>query len=147
MRIASLEGKPFSERVSVPGMLTPDGKHLMSADRIGDVTAVIYYSQEKFSILEQYTVEFDMYADCLLGIWSDRNGRIYLGAMLIEEPKASNIVVVLTPEGKELGRVELFAQKMPHEIYHSIRVSPDGDIFQMALDEKEVFIRRYRLTK
>ncbi len=146
VRVASLEGKPFSNRVSVSGRLIPVGKRRMTANKIGDVTTVIYYSQEKFSRLVQYTVTFDLYIDCLLGLWSDRNGRIYLGAMLIEEPKASKIVVILTPEGKELGRVELFRQKMPHEIYHSVRTSPEGHIFQMALDEKGVFIRRYSLT-
>ncbi len=147
VRVASLEGKPFSNRISVPGRLTPDGKHLITADRIGDVTVVVYYSQEKFSKLTQSTITFDLYIDCLLGLWSDRNGRIYLGAMLIEKPKASNIVVVLTPEGKELGRVELFVQEMPHEIHRSIRVSPDGYIFQMALDKRGVLIKRYGLTK
>ncbi|GAB6184177.1 hypothetical protein [Thermodesulfovibrio hydrogeniphilus] len=147
VRIASLEGKPFSERINVPGILTPDGKHLMSANRIGDITAIIYYSQEKFSIMKQYTVEFDMYVDYLLGIWSDCSGRIYLGAMLIEEPKSSKLIVVLTSEGNELGRVELFLQKMPHEIYQPIRVSPEGDIYQMTCDKKGVFIRKYSLLR
>lgn len=146
VRIASLEVKPFSDRISVSGRLTLDGKHLMRAEKIGDVTAVIYYSQEKFSRWTQYTITFDLYLAHLLGLWSDRNGRIYLGAFLVEEPKASNIFVVLTPKGKELGRVKLFVQKMPHEIHRSIRVSPDGHIFQMALDEKGVFVRRYSLT-
>jgi len=146
VRIASLEVKAMADRISVSGKLTLDGKHLMRAEKIGDVTAVIYFSQEKFSTWTQYTITFDLRLAHLLGLWDDRHRRIYLGAFLVEEPKASNIVVVLTPEGKELGRVKLFVQKMPHEIHRSIRVSPDGHIFQMALDEKGVFVRRYSLT-
>lgn len=88
-----------------------------------------------------------MYIGHLIGLGNDRHGRIYLGAFLVEEPKASNIVVILTPEGKEIGRVKLFVQKMPHEIHRSLRISPDGCIFQMALDKGGVFVRRYELQQ
>ncbi len=146
VKIASLEGKAISDRISVSGKLTLDGKHLMRAEKSGDVTAVISLSQEKFSTWAQYTINFDMYIAHLLGLWNDHDGRIYLGAFLFKEPKASNIFVVLTPEGKELGRVKLFVQKMPHEIHRSIQVSPDGHIYQMASDEKGVFVRRYHFN-
>jgi len=146
VRIASLEGKAIADRILISGKLTLNGKHLIRAERIGDVTAIIYHTQEKFSTWSQHTITFDMYLAYLLGLWDDRSGRIYLGVFLGEGANASNIFVVLTPEGKELGRAELFVQKMPHEIHRSVRVSPDGHIYQMALDENCVFVTKYSLT-
>jgi len=32
---------------------------------------------------------------------------------------------------------------MPHGIYRSVRVSPEGKIFQMALDARGVFVRMF----
>lgn len=147
VRVAKLDGTPDPDRISVPGKFSFDGRRLIGANKIGDAAAVIYRSKEDhFSKWDEYTVSFEMFIAHLLGLWDDRNGRIYLGAFLIDEPKSSAIVVVLTPGGKELGRVKLYVQKAPHEIYHSVRVSPDGHIFQMALNDRGVFVRRNDLT-
>ncbi len=102
----------------------------------------------KFSQWEpEITIFFNKYTVHLLGIWDDTSGKIYLGAAIEDNNKWFNAIVILTPEGKELKRVNLFVQKMPHEIYHSIRVSPDGNIFQIALDKGVVFIRRYEILE
>ena len=44
-------------------------------------------------------------------------------------------MVILNPEGQEIGRISLFVQERPHEISHPLRVSPEGHIFQLALDD------------
>ncbi|NWF93220.1 MAG: hypothetical protein HXY46_09905 [Syntrophaceae bacterium] len=147
VRVASLDGKSI-ERISVSGKLSLNGKRLLRAEKIGDATAVIYRSEEdSLSRWEpERTVYFETEIVHLLGLWDDRNGRIYLGAFLEDQSKTFNTIVVFNPEGKELGRVKLFVQKAPHEIYHPIRVFPDGLIFQMALDDRGIFVRRYDLT-
>ena len=147
VRVASLDGKSI-ERISVPGKLSLNGRRLFRAEKIGDTTAVIYRSEEdNLSKWEpERTVYFEVEIVHLLGLWDDQNGRTYLGAFLEDQSNTFNTIVVLSPEGKELRRLKLFVQKMPHEIYHSVRVSPDGHIFQMALNDRGVFVRRYDLT-
>ncbi len=83
-----------------------------------------------------------MYIVHLQGIWDDSFGRIYLGAALEDDNKWFNTIVILTPEGKELKRVNLFVQKMPYEIYRSVRVSQEGYIFQMAMDKGGFFYKK-----
>ncbi len=149
VRIAMPDRSTDTNRISVPGLFSSDGKRLIRTEKIGDATAVIYRSEQyKFSQWEpEITVFFNMYIEYLLGIWDDKSGRIYLGAALADDNKWFNTIVILTPEGKELKRINLFFQEMPHEIHHSVRVSPDGHIFQMALDKGGVFIRRYEILE
>lgn len=148
VRIASLDGKSV-KRISVPGKLSLNGKRVLQAEKIGDITAVIYRSKEdSLSKWEpEYIVHFEMAIAYLLGIWDDQKERIYLGVSLEDQSKSYNTIVVFSPEGKELGYLNLFIQSMPHEIWQSIRVSSEGNIFQMALDEKGVFVRKYTLTE
>lgn len=148
IRIAMADGSSHAERISVPGLFSSDGTRLIRAEKFGDATAVIYRSKkESFSQWEpEITVFFNMYIIHLFGIWDDKSGRLYLRATLEDKNnKLLNTIVILNLEGKELKRVNLFVQKMPHEIHRSIRVSSDGHIFQMALDKKGVFVRRYRI--
>lgn len=147
VRVASIDGGSV-ERISVPGKLSLNGRRLLKAEKIGDATAVIYRSEEDSASKwePECTVHFEMAIVHLLGIWDDQKGRMYLGAFLENQPKTFNTIVVFSPEGKELGRLKLFVQKMPHEIFESFRISPDGHIFQMALDEQGIFVRRYDLS-
>ncbi len=149
VRIAMPEGTTVTERIGVPGRFLSDGRRLIRAEIIGDATVVIYRSkQDSLSQWEpEITLFFNMYIGNLMGIWDDKSGRIYLAAALEDNNKWFNTVLVLTPEGKELKRVNLFVQDMPHEIHRSVRVSPDGRIFQMALDKADVFIRRYEILE
>ncbi|MDR7427002.1 MAG: hypothetical protein QN175_11435 [Armatimonadota bacterium] len=142
VRIAAPHGAPMVNRISVPGRFNLDGRRLMRAGKIGDTTAVVYLSKEdSLAQWSEYTVSFPMFIAHLLGLWDDRKGRIYLGAFLEEGSAASNVVVILGPQGRELGRVRLFVQRMPHEVYRSVRVSPEGKIFQMALGARGVFVK------
>ena len=84
----------------------------------------------------------------LLGVWDDQKSRIFLGAFLENgdekgKRKYANEVVVLSPELREMGRIKLLVQKVPHEIWRYIRVSPHGHIYQMFVDKQEVVVRKY----
>ncbi len=148
VRVASLKGESV-QRWGLPGKLSLNGRRVFYAKRLGDITAVIYLS-EKDSLSRwepEIMVYFENFLDQFLGIWVDQKERIYFGVLLEKDKSLIPIMVIFSPEGKELGRLKLFVQKMPHEIWQSIRVSPEGNIFQMGLDEKGVFIRKYTLKK
>ncbi|MGB9698789.1 MAG: hypothetical protein ACPL5I_05330 [Thermodesulfobacteriota bacterium] len=149
VRIASLDGTA-SERISVPGKLSLNGRRIFNMKKIGDITAVIYRSQED-SLAHwdpECIVHFDMAIVHLLGVWDDQKSRIFLGAFLENgdekgKRKYANEVVVLSPELREMGRIKLLVQKVPHEIWRYIRVSPHGHIYQMFVDKQEVVVRKY----
>ncbi len=152
VRIASLEGIP-AERISVPGRLSLKGRRLLQAERLGDTTAVILRSKE--DSLSQWdperTIHFEMAIVHLLGIWDDQEERIYLGAFLEDadrkgKRKYSNEVVLLSPDFNELRRVKLMVQKAPHEIWRPIRISPEGLIYQMVVDDRGISVRKYSRT-
>lgn len=147
VRIAMLDGTT-TERIGAPGIFSWDGRRLMQAQKIGDATASIQISKKDSASLwnDPINIFLDRYIVHLLGLWDDRYGRVFLGAYL-ENGEPSNTMIVITPEGKELGRVKLFFQNLPHEIYHSVRVSTEGHIYQMALDKGGVFIRRYEILE
>lgn len=148
VRVASLKGESV-ERWGVPGKLSLNGRRVFYAKRLGDTTAVIYLS-EKDSPSQwkpDIMVHFENLLEGILGIWVDQRERLYLGVLLEKGESLESFMVVFSPEGKELGYLKLFVQEMPHEIWPSIRVSPEGNIFQMALDEKGVFVRKYTITE
>jgi len=146
VRIASRDGEPVAERVSVPGQLSRDGRRLWRAEQIGAATAVVYRSREgSLSQWEpEWTVHFDQEISHLHGLGDDDSGNIYLAGFLESGGNFSNIMVILNPAGRELKRIRLAVQEMPHEIHRSLRVAPDGAIYQMGVEERGVVVRRYQ---
>ncbi|MCX7988236.1 MAG: hypothetical protein N2647_02185, partial [Thermodesulfovibrio sp.] len=147
-RIASIDGQS-SDRIRVPGKLSWDSKRVFYANIIGDVTAIIYRSEENsLSRWEpEVTVYFNMPIANLLGLWDDKKGNFYLGAFLLDEgknkAKHSNVLVVFSKDLKELGRVKIPVQKVPHEIWRSIKVSPEGEIYQLLIEKQRVRVLRH----
>ena len=149
VKIGSLDGTSITERISIPGKLSINGKRVIRAEIIGEATVVIHRSKEES--LSQWepeiTINFSMHVYYIMGPWTDRNGNIYTLAYLEDKGKFFNKVVIFNPEGKEIERVNLFVQKAPHEIFHPVKVSPDGQIYQMAVVDKTVSVRRYEILK
>jgi hypothetical protein len=82
----------------------------------------------------------------LLGIWDDIKGRIYLGAFLADEKRGrySNLVIIFSSDLREIGRVKLMVSGEPYEIWRSVKVSPEGSIYQLYIDKKQyVVIKKY----
>jgi len=151
IRLASLDGQSF-QPIGVPGKFSLDGKRLMKAEKIGEITAVVYRSEENsFARWEpEITVEFSWPIISLLGLWDDRNENIYLGAFLSSENERgeevfANEFVVLNSQGKEINRFRIFVQEEPHEIRRSIRISPEGYLYQMVVDKDYILILKYEL--
>ena len=149
VKIGSLDGTSITERISIPGKLSINGKRVIRAEIIGEATAVIHRSKEEnLSQWEpEITVYFNMHVHYIMGPWTDRNGNIYIFGAGEDKGKLINKVIILNPEGKEIGRMNLFVQKTPHEIFHPVKVSPDGQIYQMAVVDKTVSVRRYEILK
>jgi len=143
LRLAALDGTPDAGRPAIPGRPSLDGKRFMKAEMGGETIVLIRCSREDPPGWDRVRLAFDMPVAHLLGLWDDRSGRIYLGAFLVREPDAANVVALLDPAGKELGRLALAAAPMPHEVYRSVRVSPEGRVYQMVLEERGVVVRVY----
>lgn len=143
LRLAALDGTPDAGRPEIPGRPSLDGKRFMRAEVEGEATVLIRWSREDPAGWDQRRLAFDMPVAHLLGLWDDHRGRIYLGAFLVREPEAANVVAVLDSAGKEIGRLALTVAPMPHEVYRSVRVSPEGHVYHMILEERGVVVRRY----
>ncbi|MEJ5377815.1 MAG: hypothetical protein WHX93_14660 [bacterium] len=145
VRLAHLDGSADPERISVPGILSFHGDRLLRAEKIGDVTVVVQSSQkEKFSIWSQSTVHVEMFVEGVREVAQDRQSRIYLVLGLLDEKdRPLDLVMILDPQGKPLGRLELCRPQTSHEMHRRVRISPEGEIFQMGLEKKGLFIKRF----
>jgi hypothetical protein len=143
VRIADLAGNPDPNRVSVMGRFTYDGKRLMKAVRLGEVTAVVQISKENPAQWTEFRVLFDMYIGGLDGPYTDEGGNIFLGVLLENDGTFANVMVILDPAGREKRRINMFVPYRVEQVWRALRVSPDGKIYQLALDDQGVVVRRY----
>jgi hypothetical protein len=151
VRLASLDGRSL-QPIAAPGKFSLDGKRLMKAEILGEMTAAVYRSEENsFARWEpEITINFPWSIVLLHGLWDDQSDKIYLGAFLSGENDRgeevfANEFVILSPHGKELNRFRIFVQKEPHEIRRSLRLAPEGNLYQMVVDQDYVLIFKYEL--
>jgi len=149
VKLADADGKT-AMRVSVPGKLTFNSERLLDAKILGDITISLMRSEKgSLSMWEpELTVEFDMFIIHFGGPWDDRSGNIYLSAFMEDsdeqgESTYSNVMVVFSSVMKETGRIKLAVQKASYEIFHPVKVSPDGKIYQMIAEEREIVVLKY----
>jgi hypothetical protein len=145
VRIADLAGKPDPQRISVMGEFTSRGTRLLRAEVIGDVTAGIHISDETKTRWKDFRLVFDMPVSVEL-VNTDQTDDIFVVACLVEESKAAvvaNVAVVLNLEGQEKKRINMFVSHRIEHPFRNFRLSPDGKIYQMALDDEGVAVRRY----
>lgn len=146
VRIATLDPEvPSSERISVPGKISVNGLQLIRLEIHGTSTATVHRS--KTGNISDWDTEFHItfpgeihFVNCFC---DDNMGRLYIAVTIFENNRSTNMLVILNPKGKEIARLNLFVQKAPHEIFRSMRISPNGDVFHMAVEDKNVFIKKY----
>lgn len=143
VRLASLDGTPYGDRLSVSGNLSVDGKNQLRAEKIGDATIVVYRSKDMSKNWDEFKIFLNTFIDHIITVNNDSKGRIYIGLYSPDIPYNRNLVVILDEEGKEIAQVKLVFQKKPHEIKRSLRINPDGHIYQMLLDDKDIVIKKY----
>ena len=83
----------------------------------------------------------------------DKNGNIYLGVNLLEESigqktpysieQSHAIVVILDSNGKEKQRIYMPVSTKAEEINCSFRVTLDGTIYQLVIEEEGATMWRY----
>jgi|YNPBryunderm2012_1023409.scaffolds.fasta_scaffold00146_2 hypothetical protein len=143
--IADSDGKPVSQPRVLPGLLTPNGQRLLKLEMEDEKLAIISRSDETLKNWTRYKVNLELPLGQVFGLWEDLRGRLFLAVNLFDEKKEVNQTIVLNSRGKELARIEMFVSTHPGEVYFPVRVTPEGQVYQLAIEEKEVVIRRYSL--
>lgn len=143
VRVTNAEGRPNADRVIVDGSYSLDGRYLIKCKVVGEVTVSMKRSKAGSVHWETYTVVFDKAIGHLTGLYTDNVNKIYLGAYLIEAGVSSEVVVVLGSNGQEQRRILMPPATDGPEMNRTLRVTPDGTIYQLALDENSVVVRRY----
>lgn len=153
VRVADSQGRPIEDRSVMPGRPSADGRWLLRALREGPNAAVVLVrpmdSPDGVPVLLA-RVEFPLPVLQLTALESDSAGRVYLAAAIarFDESDPARVleeyepVVVLSPEGTELGRAVFPPRTLPEETLVPVRVAPDGVIYQMAFTESGVVFRR-----
>lgn len=128
----------------LPGLLNFKGKNLLKLELEDKKQAIVLRSDETFGNWARLKVNFELPLGQVFGLWEDLRGRLLLAVNLFDEKKETSQTVVLDSRGKELVRVEMSVSAHPAEIYFPVRVTPDGQIYQLTI-EKDVVIRKYSL--
>ncbi|MGB9863649.1 MAG: hypothetical protein ACPLPQ_07570 [Candidatus Saccharicenans sp.] len=141
--VAEKDLRPVSSFIKIPGLLTPDGRRLLKVEIVDEKEAVVSLSNEAFSKWKDFSISFPLPLGVIYGVWQDARNNIYLVANVYNFRQERNQAVILNAEGREIGRVDLFVSKVPNEIFYPVRVTASGEIFQLAIEEKEVVVRKY----
>lgn len=142
VRVADRAQNADLERPILQGRPTADGASILRASKSG--TRAVFIAQkrgdEPVDVLAR--VEFDLPVHQLLALETDRHGRIFLGASLLEEDPATfavtasaEQVVVLSANGAEVSRIELPETHGADESFRQIRVGGDGFLYQLTTSE------------
>ncbi|MCX8160215.1 MAG: hypothetical protein N3G18_04695 [Candidatus Saccharicenans sp.] len=141
--LAGLDGRQLAQLMNLPGLLNWNGQHLLKVEMEGEKMASVLKSDEKFRTWTRYRASFRLPLGRIYGVWDDKYDNIYLAANCFDEKKEINEVIIFEPGGRQLARIQLFVSGTPHEINNPVRVTPEGVIYQLAIDGQEVVIRKY----
>jgi hypothetical protein len=150
VRVADASGRADSNRPTLPGRPTGDGRAFLRAALDGREAAVVLRrARDADAFTPLARVPFPAPILHLTALESDSRGRIFLAAELLRRPAAegsrpdaAELLVILGPDGAELGRVTLPPRLGPEEFYRPIRLGADGNVYQLSWDESGVTMRR-----
>jgi len=153
VKIATRDGRPAPDRVKLPGRFSIDGKRLLQAARDGSDGAVILRrsAEAPDAAPAMSQVRFTLPVLYLFQLTTDASGRVYLAAHLTRFADAPSFevlderreLVVLDASGAERERIVLEANAGAEEQLQSLRVTPDGSVYHLELDDLGVTLRRY----
>jgi hypothetical protein len=153
VRLCDASGEEDKERPMIDGILCRDGKHIIKSKVIGDITVTVTRSLLGKSSIDNYVVYFDIPVMHIDLLDMDKDGNIYLGVYLFEESieeeppysieKSHEVVVVLDSNGKEKKRIYMPMSTKAEEVRRSLRVTPDGTIYQLVIEEEGATMWRY----
>jgi hypothetical protein len=153
VRICDASGEPYQDRQLASGKFSRDGKSLIQAKKIGEITATVTRTTLVKSRIDNYTVCFDIPILYITLVDTDEKGNIYLGVQLLEESidqetpysieQSHEIVVILDSNGKEKQRIYMPVSTSAEEVNRSFRVTPDGTIYQLVIEQEGATMWRY----
>lgn len=143
--MAEKDLRPVPNPVKIPGILTPDGRRLLKVEIVDEKKAAVSLSDEVFRSWKDFQVSFPLPFGAILGVWQDQKQNIYLAANVFNLRQERNQVVVLNSSGKEIARIDMYVSKEPNDVFYPVRVTEDGSIYQLVIEDKEVVIRKYKL--
>lgn len=155
VRIMDAQGNPDPNRPDLPGRISADGQFLVHAALEGPNSVVVLFrpmaAQGELQPLAR--IGFPLQILHIVSLDTDMLGRIYLAAHLVrfrqvdpfDAELEALLMVVLGPDGRELGRIPLKVPPLPEEQFRSIFVTPDGVIYQLLLTEEGARVYRYDL--
>ncbi len=152
VRVADADENPDLERPILQGRPTFDGTRILRASKSGSRAAYIAEKRGDEPARALTRIEFDIPVYQLLSLDTDAHGRIYLGASLVEErPEApfdvlrsGEMVVVLSPSGTELSRIELPENTGAEESFRRIQVGADGFLYHLSYADEGATLWRVK---
>lgn len=150
VRVADASGRADPHRPTMPGRPSGDGRAFLRAALDGREAAVVLRrARDAADFAPLARVPFPAPILHLTALESDSRGRVFLAASLLRRsadegsrPDEAEQLVILGPDGSELGRVMLPPRQGPEESYRPVRLGADGNVYQMSWDEHGVTMRR-----
>ncbi len=152
VRVALPDGTPDTRTTLAPGRPAPGGTFVraMLRDPRRAELARVAPSGAMASLAR---LEFEADVRQLSGLEVDDQGRLYVTASLFEETltppyRARDVgeqVIVLSPQGVELGRAVFPPGEGPDEQLRQIRLGDDGALYHLALSSQGATLRRISL--
>jgi hypothetical protein len=161
VRLCDLFGEPYKHRQIAPGKFSGDGKYLIEARVIGEITATVARTTLNKSSINTYTISgkdtytiyFDIPISHITMADMDKKGNIYLGVELFEESidegppysieNSHEVVVILDSNGNEKQRIYMPVSSKAVSVTRSHCVTPDGTIYQLVKGEEGATMWRY----
>ena len=152
VRVCDADGKADPDRPAVSGRFSRDGKYLLQAHKLGDITASLTRKPVGTAEVESFGVTFDIPILYFTLIETDAGGKMYLGVNLLEEggePPCRGLeqcreeVVIFSSAGTELRRLIVPVSTHYEEVTRSLRVAADGTVYQLVIGESGATVRRY----
>ena len=139
VKIADANGKPDPDRPWVPGRHSADGAWLLLAALDGRHAVNITLKPidgDTTPVVRRAT--FNDKVLFLTALESDPEGNIYLGARL----EKSEVLVIISPDGAEPGRVALPVQRIELEQFRALRMGMDGGIYRLHFADSGAALKR-----
>jgi hypothetical protein len=140
VRLADPEGRADPLALARPGRRTGDGRGFLRGAIVSRTAVhVTFFPAAGGKPRRLARVELGASVAQLDAVESDREGRVFLAARLEgdgarPEGGEREVVVVLSPAGAELGRVELPASPRPEEQLRRARLGADGCFYALLLE-------------
>ena len=150
VRIADAKGRPDPERPIMDGWPLADGSGVMQTTWEHPSTVVVAVRRQGTPAAWQRSrIAFPAEISHFDASPSDPPGHIFVVATLLRKAspgkaghEETDMLVVLGPDGAEVGRVSLPSRKGPYENFRAIRSGPGGALYHMSWDDTGVTIRR-----